>query len=188
MDGTVGVVIVVAVVLLVVGVALVVSGRVYSKRRTAALRRRFGDEYDRVVSDLGRRRGEAELRSRVKQRNSLTIRRLEPDERTKFERAWESAQGTFVDTPATGLRDADLLVMQVMRDRGYPVEQFEQRAKLISVDHPDLVEHFRSAHGVAVASEEDRAETEELRQAMVGYRFLFDELLEGGDPERTSRA
>ncbi len=187
MDSTAGSIIAVAAVVLVVGIALVVSARLTAARRSAALRRQFGDEYDRVISELGHRRGESELRGRLELRRSLTIRHLGPDERATFEQAWDAAQSSFVDTPSTGLRDADLLVMQVMRDRGYPVEHVEERVRVISVDYPDLVEHFRAAHGVAVASERDHAGTEEQRQAMVGYRFLFDELLEGGDPQRTRR-
>lgn len=187
MGDTTGVIIAVAVAVLVVGIALMISARFYVARRTAALRRQFGAEYDRVISQRGRRDGEAELRSRLELRRSLTIRRLAPDERATFEQAWESAQSTFVDSPSTGLRDADLLVMQVMRDRGYPVEYVEQRVRVISVDYPDLVEHFRSARDIAVASEQDHAGTEEQRQAMVDYRSLFDELLEGGDPQRIRR-
>ncbi len=188
MDGVIGLIIAVAVVVLVVGIALVISARFYSARRTSALRRQFGAEYDRVISELGHRRGETELRSRLDLRRSLTIRHLGPDERATFEQAWESAQSSFVDTPSTGLRDADLLVMQVMRDRGYPVEHVEERVKVISVDYPDLVDHLGGARGVALASERDNAGTEEQRQAMVDYRFLFDELLEGGDPQRARRA
>lgn len=177
-----------AIVVLVVGILLVVSGRIRATLRTAALRRHFGAEYDRVIESFGgRRRGEAELRARLRRRRELTIRNLDPAERERFGSAWDAAQSTFVDTPSTGLRDVDLLVMQVMRDRGYPVERFEERANLISVDHPELVEHFRAAHTVAVANEEDSASTEELRQAMVDYRYLFDELIDGGDPERTRR-
>lgn len=180
---------IVAVVVLVVGVALVLSGRVYRTRRTAALRRHFGDEYARVVADhRSRRRGEAELRARMKRRRALSIRRLDAEERTRYAVSWDGAERTFVNTPATGLRDADLLLMRVMRDRGYPVEKFQERAKLISVDYPDLVEHFRAAHTIAVASENDDAETEQIRQAMVDYRFLFDELLEGGDAEPARRS
>ena len=189
MDGAAGTVAIIAVVVLVGGIVLLVSGRVYTTRRTESLRRQFGSEYDRVIEDHGgRRRGERELRSRLRDRNALTIRQLEPNERARFTDAWESAQATFVDTPATGLRDADLLVMQVMRERGYPVEHFHQRARLISVDHPDLVEHFRAAHTIAVANEDGSADTEQIRQAMVDYRFLFDELVQGGGPERTRRS
>lgn len=177
-----------AVVILIIGIILLASGRARAKPRTNALRRHFGPEYDRVVQEHGgKRKGEAELRARLRRRRSLTTRSLGQDERKEFLDAWESAQMTFVDKPSTGLREGDLLVLQVMRERGYPVEHFEERAKMISVDYPELVGHFRQAHTVAVANEEDSAETEDLRQAMVGYRQLFDELLEGGEPDRTRR-
>lgn len=182
---------VVAAVLLVAGVALVATTRVRATRRTAALRRHFGPEYDNVVEQQGsRRRGESVLQARLKRRRQLDIRPLDPSERERFDAAWQQAQGTFVDTPRTGLREADLLVMQVMRDRGYPVEHFEERAELVSVDHPALVGHFRAAHTVAVADQEDEVSTEELREAMVDYRYLFDELIGGGggEPDRTGRA
>jgi Sec-independent protein translocase protein TatA len=183
--GVVSWVIVAAIVVLLVGLALVVVGRVRAGRTTRALRRHFGEEYDRVLRQYGgRRRGEAELRQRLRRRRELRIQPLSEQGRSRFDAEWERAQSSFVDTPTAGLRDADLLVMQVMRDRGYPVEQFEERAKLVSVDHPELVQHFRDAHAVAVADEQDGAGTEELRQAMIDYRYLFDELLHGeGTPE-----
>jgi hypothetical protein len=185
---TTGVIVVVAVAVLVVGIALVLSGRAYRTRRTAELRRHFGAEYDRVIGEHGRGRGEAQLRARLRRRGSLTIRRLDPEERARFSAGWEAAERTFVNTPATGLRDADLLVTQVMRERGYPVEHFPERADLISVDYPDVVQHFRDGHAVAVANETDDIETERIRQAMLDYRFLFDELLEGGaDPSPSPR-
>lgn len=180
-------IVVAAVVVLLLGVLLVVVARSKSRSRRAALREHFGPEYDRVIDDYGRAAGERELRARLKQRRSLSIRALDADERTRFATAWESAQATFVETPSTGLRDADRLVTQVMRERGYPVEHFSEREKMMSVDHPDLVEHFRSAHSVAVANETDTAGTEQLRQAMVDHRYLFDGLLSGGDPDRTRR-
>ncbi|MGH3094903.1 MAG: hypothetical protein ACRDMV_02750 [Streptosporangiales bacterium] len=180
-------VIVAAVVILVVGIILYATSRVHANRRTAMLREHFGAEYDRVVAEHGRPRGEAELRERLRRRREVTVRNLDAAERDRFGSAWESAQSAFVDKPVQGLREADLLVMQVMRERGYPVEHFEERADLISVDHPDLVEHFRSAHAAAVANEQEPVETEDLRQAMVDYRYLFDELLQGGDIERIPR-
>jgi hypothetical protein len=123
------------------------------------------------------------LRARQRRRRGLSIRRLDPDERARYAAGWEAAERDFVSTPATALREADLLVTQVMRDRGYPVEHFSERADLISVDHPDVVQHFRDGHAVAVGQEGEDVGTERLRQAMVDYRFLFDELLEGGaDP------
>ena len=182
------IVIIVAVVVLVGGAALVLLARRRSRSQRAALRSRFGDEYDRVIEQYGRAQGERELRDRVKTRDALEIRELDPGERDRFNGAWNAAQNTFVENPATGLRDVDLLVQQVMRERGYPVERFEERSRLLSVDHPDLVQHYRDAHRVAVDVEErDTSSTEDMRQAMVDHRYLFDALLQGGDPERTRR-
>ena len=187
MDTTVITLVAVAVAVIVIGVVLVLVGRHRARSTTASLRSRFGEEYDRVVAAYGRRDGEKELRDRLKRRRELDIRDLGADERERYSRAWEAAQSTFVENPSTGLRDADLLVQQVMRDRGYPSERFEDREKLVSVDHPDLVEHFRSAHGVAVADEQEEQGLEERRQAMVDHRYLFDALLQGGDAQRTRR-
>lgn len=183
-SGTLMWIVIAAVVVLVVGIMVFLAGRVRAGRQTARLRRQFGPEYDRVIDQFdGRQRGEAELQARLQRRAQLSLRTLAPEERERFTQSWDSAQASFVSTPNNGLRDADLLVMQVMRDRGYPVEHFEERAKLISVDHPELVEHFRSAHTVAVANEQDSATTEQMRQAMVDYRYLFDELVGGGRPD-----
>ncbi|GLZ52575.1 hypothetical protein Acsp07_21920 [Actinomycetospora sp. NBRC 106378] len=186
-DGTVLTIVIVAVVVIVLGVVLILVARYRARATTASLRSRFGDEYDRVVEQYGKRDGEKELRARLKRRQELELRDLGADERDRYARAWESAQSTFVENPPTGLRDADLLVQQVMRDRGYPSERFEEREKLVSVDYPDLVEHFRSAHAVAVADEQADQSLEDRRQAMVDHRYLFDALLGGGDAERTRR-
>ncbi len=187
MNGVVLWVVIAAVVVVLLGAALIVVARRWSRGTTAALRSRFGNEYDRVVGAYGQRSGEKELRSRLRRRRQLELRDLVPDERDRYSRAWETAQSTFVENPSTGLRDADLLVQQVMRDRGYPSERFEEREKLVSVDYPDLVEHFRSAHEVAVADEQSEQRLEDRRQAMVDHRYLFDALLQGGDAERTRR-
>ncbi len=177
----------VAVLVLILGIVLVVVSRSRSKSRRAALRSQFGDEYDRVVDEYGTSDGERELRARLKRRREIEVRELGGDERDRFGQAWETAQSTFVEHPSTGLRDADLLVQQVMRERGYPVERFEERAKMISVDHPDLVERYRAAHRTSTEVEEGRAGTEDMRQAMVDNRYLFDALLGGGDAARTRR-
>ena len=187
MDGVVLGIVIAAVVVVLIGVVLLVIARRRARATSATLRSRFGDEYDRVVSEYGRRDGEKELRARVRRRQELELRDLGSDERDRYSRAWETAQSTFVENPSTGLRDADLLVQQVMRDRGYPSERFEEREKLVSVDYPDLVEHYRSAHGVAVADEQDEQTLEKRRQAMVDHRYLFDALLQGGDAQRTRR-
>ena len=181
------IVVVVAVVVLVVGVVLVLVARSRARSQRAALRSQFGEEYDRVVSAYGMRHGERELRARLRRRRELDVRELDGTERDRFSKAWDSAQASFVEHPSTGLRDADLLVQQVMRERGYPVERFEERAKMISVDHPDLVERYRSAHRTSTEVEEGRGDTEGMRQAMVDQRYLFDALLGGGDAARTRR-
>ena len=181
------IVIVVALVVVAIGVVLVIVGRLRARATTASLRSRFGEEYDRVIAAYGQRDGEKELQERLERRRELELRDLGADERERYSRAWETAQATFVENPSTGLRDADLLVQQVMRDRGYPAERFSEREKLVSVDHPDLVEHFRSAHRMAVADEQAEQSLEERRQAMVDHRYLFDALLQGGDAQRTRR-
>jgi hypothetical protein len=180
-------VVIAAVVVVIVGVVLMVVARHRARATTASLRSRFGGEYERVTSAYGRRNGEKELRERVRRRKEVDLRDLGSDERDRYSRAWDTAQSTFVENPSTGLRDADLLVQQVMRDRGYPSERFEDREKLVSVDYPDLVEHYRSAHGIAVADEQDEQTLEKRRQAMVDHRYLFDALLQGGDAQRTRR-
>ncbi|MER5674851.1 hypothetical protein [Pseudonocardia alni] len=179
-------VVVAIVVLVVLGLALVAASRVRGRRRTAALRRHFGPEYGHVVEQSGgQARGEAELRQRLRRRRELDVRDLDADERERFAGRFAEAQNTFVRTPRAGLRDTDLLLQQVMRTRGYPVEHFSEREAMISVDHPDLVAHYRAAHAVAVADED--ADTESLRQAMVDHGYLFDELIGAGHPESTQR-
>lgn len=187
MDTTV-LAIVVAGVVVVLGIVLIVVARYRARSTTAALRSRFGAEYDRVVDEYGHRDGEKELRERVRRREALELRGLEPDERQQYEHAWESAQAAFVHTPSSGLRDADLIVQQVMRDRGYAADRHEEREKLISVDYPDLVEHFRSAHGIAVADEQQGVPTEDLRRAMVDHQYLFDALLTDSAQSTTTGA
>jgi hypothetical protein len=160
---------VIVVLLCVVGVL------VYRQRRSAQLREGFGPEYDRVVEDRGPRAGEAELRERFDRRRSYDIRPLDPAARDRYAERWRATQAQFVDQPASALADADKLVAEVMRERGYPVEDFDQQADDVSVDHPEVVEHYRKAHAIHSARE---ASTEDLRQGLVHYRALFDELLE----------
>jgi hypothetical protein len=160
---------VIVVLVCVVGVLL------YRQRRSAQLREGFGPEYDRVVERHGSREGEAELRERFDRRRSYDIRPLDPEARDRYAERWRQTQAQFVDQPANALADADRLVGEVMRERGYPVEDFDQQADDVSVDHPHVVEHYRKAHAIQSGRE---ASTEDLRQALVHYRALFDELLE----------
>ena len=184
---TLTIVIVVAAVVVVLGIVLLIVSRVRARSTTAALRSRFGPEYDRVVDAYGRRDGEKELRARLKHRKSLEVRELEPQERQEYQAKWDAAQAAFVRTPSSGLHDADVVVEQILRDRGYTANRFEDREKLVSVDYPDLVEHFRSAHATAVSDEQGQMGTEDLRRAMMDHQYLFDALVQGGDAQRTAR-
>jgi hypothetical protein len=153
------------------------------QRRSAQLREGFGPEYDRTLEERGdQRAAEKELHERVERRRSYDIRELEPAARERFAERWRETQARFVDQPASTLADADTLVSEVMRERGYPVDDFEQQAADVSVDHPEVVEHYRQAHAVRAS---DETSTEELREAFVHYRALFAELL--GDERETTR-
>jgi len=168
-------------------VLALIGWAIASKRRSDHLKGRFGDEYQRVVTTDGRRTGEAELREREKKVQNLTIRPLSTAEAQRFAQLWTETQARFVDQPGGALADADRLVGDVMVARGYPVEDFEARAADVSVDHPNLVDHYRTAHGVAERHTIGQATTEEMRQAMIHYRALFSELLETEDLAPASR-
>ena len=171
-------------VVVVALIALAALGA-YRRRRSERLRQAFGPEYDRVVRTTGDQRGgESELESRQKRRAQLDIRPLSQAARGRYAEAWEVAQGRFVDSPSDAVGEADRLVILVMRERGYPIEDFETRAGDISVDHPRVVEDYRAAHGISQANDRGEAETEDLRQAMVHYRTLFEQLLGVSDDER----
>ena len=149
------------------------------QRQTATLRERFGPEYDRTLQRSGdRHTAEATLQERQERVEHLRIRPLASRERDQFAERWQSAQAQFVDDPKGAIGQADQLVGEVMQVRGYPVGDFEQRAADISVDHPRFVDNYRKAHRLAIKSERSGAETEELREAMVHYRALFEDLLE----------
>ena len=149
------------------------------RRRTEQLREGFGPEYDRTMEEADNRRAaEAELKERQERRQQLEIRPLAPGARDRYLDQWRTTQARFVDDPGGAVREAERLVQDVMRERGYPVEDFEQSAADISVDHPELVENYRSAHAVYERHDRGEAETEELRQSLVHYRSLFEELLE----------
>ncbi len=170
------IVVIVAVVVLVVAVA--VGGFIAAERRRRELRERFGPEYDRAVEEHGVRGAERALAERQQRREQLDTRSLDPAERERYAEAWRQTQAMFVDRPSEAIGEADMLVAEVMRRRGYPMDNFEQRAADVSVDHPDVVENYRAAHRISLAHEQGRASTEELRQATVHYRALFEELLE----------
>ncbi len=151
------------------------------KRRstTANLRQKFGPEYGRAVREHGsERKAEAQLVDREKRVEKLNIRDLDPMEYERFSKRWESVQSHFVDSPTGGVAEAEDLVSSLMKARGYPVSDFDQRAADISVDHPGVVENYRSAHETALRIGKDAATTEDLRTAMIHYRSLFQELVQ----------
>jgi hypothetical protein len=163
-------------IIVIVALLVVVGLLAYRQRRSTQLREGFGPEYDRAVEEHGDQRAAvAELQERRERRRSYDIKPLGAAARDRYAERWRATQAKFVDQPASALTDADTLVGEVMRERGYPVEDFEQQAADVSVDHPDVVEHYRKAHAI---HGERRASTEDLRQAMVHYRALFDDLLE----------
>lgn len=169
-------------VIVIVGVLIaigVVAWALLSKRRTERLRSRFGHEYDHTVDITGdRRKAEAELASREQRVEKFNIRSLSEGERLRFTDAWRACQTHFVDDPGGAVSEADRLCGEVMRARGYPLSDFEQRAADLSVEHPRVVEHFRAAHDLAVKHNRGLSTTEDLRKAMVHYRALFEDLLE----------
>ncbi len=180
MDTTV--LMIIAGVILLAIVAFVVMGSL-RKRRTEKLRTKFGDaEYDRALQDgESRRKAEAGLDKRTDRVVGLNIRPLGAADRARFGEAWGRVQSRFVDSPGGAVAEADHLLGDVMSTRGYPVSDFEQRAADISVDYPLVLENYRLAHGIANRQAGGKASTEELRQAMIHYRTLFDELV--GVPE-----
>jgi hypothetical protein len=148
-------------------------------RTTTVLRQKFGPEYERAVRAHGsERKAEATLADREKRVEKLNIRDLDPMEHERFSKRWEAVQSRFVDSPKGAVTEADDLVSSLMKTRGYPVSDFDQRAADISVVHPRLVENYRSAHEIALRVGKDAATTEDLRTAMIHYRSLFEELVQ----------
>lgn len=170
------VVIITAIVMLVIGGLL---GVVFSRRqRTKNLQKRFGSEYERMVSEVGdQSEVENELQARLDHVKSLDIQPLSEEETERFAYEWRSTQAKFVDEPVAAIQEADRLIKNVMSAKGYPVEDFEQRAADISVDYPDLVVHYRGMRDITTRSEHEDVSTEDMRQAMIHCRALFEELL-----------
>ena len=167
---------VVIVIVVVVAIALVAVGA--RKRRTAMLRGRFGPEYERAVENRGdQRAAEADLRAREKQRAQFDVKPLPEATRLRFAAEWRDVQENFIDEPAQAAFAADALITRVMEARGYPMKDFDVQADLVSVDHPETVENYRFAHAVQERSQIQQASTEDLREALLRYRSLFDELL-----------
>jgi type II secretory pathway pseudopilin PulG len=189
-------VIVLVVVIVVLVLALIAAGvMLFQRRRTERLQEHYGPEYERSLSEAGNRRAaEAQLTEREKRHQDLDIRDLRSDERDRFAASWADIQREFVDDPKRAVRDADALVLDIMRTRGYPVGDdggdFERRAEDISVEHPDVVQRYREAHTVRDATERGDVDTENQRSAVTSYRSLITALLDtrgAGDRPADSR-
>lgn len=179
-------------ILIVVIVAIVVIAAVAflltRKRRSQRLREHFGPEYERVVKSEGKvERAESVLEMRTKRREKFEIVELPSSLRSDLSERWRAVQSQFVDDPKQAVSRADELVIEVMKARGYPMTDFEQRTADLSVDYPGLVENYRVAHDIALRHNRGQASTEDLRNAMVHYRSLFSELLEVPVPQRKER-
>ena len=174
----IAVIVIVAVILL--GAAIMLRRR----REGERLKHQFGAEYEHQLHEEGgsRAKAEAALLAREKRVKSLDIKPLPPEQRRAFSEDWQQVQARFVDDPQRSIALADALVAEVMKARGYPVDDFEQRAADISVEHPQVVQNYRAAHEIALRQERGQADTEDLRSALLGYRSLFEELLHA-EPE-----
>ena len=171
------IVIVIVVVLIVLAAAMAAR-----RRRTMALRERFGAEYDRTVGAReDQRAAEADLRGRERERARLDIKPLSEAARVRYTEEWRTIQQNFVDQPEEATTAGYDLVNRVMAERGYPMRDFDARADLVSVDHPDVVENYRVAHGIHERARQHQASTEDLREALLRYRSLFEELLRADD-------
>jgi hypothetical protein len=171
--------ILIAAIVVIAAVAIIVARSVNSRTRTEGLKERFGPEYERTVDEAGEQRSaEDELAARERKREKLDIVPLTPQAREKYAGRWRTVQSAFVDNPSSALGGADQLVILVMRECGYPIDDFDQRAADISVDHPTVVENYRAAHNISLSQQEGDVGTEKQRQAFVHYRALFEKLLE----------
>jgi hypothetical protein len=171
-------------IILIVVVLLVIAAVVYGVQagRRKKLQSTFGPEYDRVVADTGSRtEAEKELREREKRHASLELKPLSAEAQTKYSAAWEEVQIQFVDNPTEAVSTADELVTRLIAERGYPTGKYDEQLADLSVEHASTLQHYRQAHEISERSREGKAETEDLRQALVHYRSLFADLL-GTDP------
>jgi LPXTG-motif cell wall-anchored protein len=172
----------VAAILVLIGLA---AWFFFRKRQSQRLQQRFGPEYGRTVKELGSQiKAEADLKAREKRVERLHILPLSPTDAARFSEAWNGLQARFVDNPKGVVFEADKLVRELMLKRGYPMGNFERRAADLSVDHAVVVDHYRAAQAIAVRDGRGEADTEELRQAVVHYRVLFNELLEVREAKR----
>jgi hypothetical protein len=171
--------VIIAVVAIVVVMGLIMGPGFARRQHSKQLQGKFGAEYDHTLEvEGGEKKAHAELDKRQKHVDQLNIRSLSAKERDRYTADWSSVQSKFVDEPGQAIVNADRLIMEVMQVRAYPLSDFEQRAADVSVSYPALVGNYRAAKAIALKNEKGQASTEELRQALIYYRSLFDELLE----------
>ncbi|GAC1658382.1 MAG: hypothetical protein NVS9B15_20030 [Acidobacteriaceae bacterium] len=179
-------IIIVAVVVIAIIVAAVLISR---KRKSQNLREHFGPEYEREVKRSGDpRRAEAVLEDRAKRVSKFDIRSLPVGERERFSEEWMQVQRRFVDDPRGAVSEADRLVQKVMNARGYPMSDFDRQAEDLSVHYPNVIGNYRNAHDIVLRHGKGQSSTEDLRQAMVHYRSLFEELFETNHTPRKAVA
>jgi hypothetical protein len=177
METPITTILIAVIMILVIGGAL---GVVFFRRqRTKRLQERFGPEYERILNEVGDQgQAESELETRLEHVKNLEIHPLSAEQVERFNEQWKLTQAEFVDTPLGAVQKANRLIKEVMIAKGYPVEDFEQRAADISVDYPDMVEDYRGLHALAAKSDDGSLTTEELRRAMVHGRALFENLIQ----------
>jgi hypothetical protein len=165
------------IVIAIIVVVAAIAGISYEMRRRR-LQQRFGPEYDRLVEETGSRsKAQAELANRQRRVAGLDIRPLDPAARARYSQDWAVVQERFVDAPQDAVLAAQRLVMTVMKERGYPTEGGDQVLADLSVDHANVLDHYRAAYGISQRAADNAASTEDLRQAMIHYRALFQDLL-----------
>jgi len=169
----------IALIIIAVIVVAILAWYLMRERRTSRLRSRFGPEYEYAMREFGNRpKAEDALAAREKRMEKIHVHPLSNEDRDRFSDQWHDVQARFVDDPAASITEADRLVCDVMKARGYPMSEFEHRAEDLSVDHPHVVRNYRAAHQIAQRHDKGQASTEDLRQGLVYYRDLFDELLD----------
>lgn len=169
----------IVIILLIVAALVWISRRMHLRK----MRKRYGPEYERLVAEMGsRKRAEARLIERERRVSQYDIRPLSEADRGRYMHAWKNVQARFVDDPGAAISEADHLLGDAMAARGYPMADFDRRSADLSVHYPEIVENYRLGHDVALKHREGKASTEDLRQAMIHYRELFEELVTGGTP------
>lgn len=178
MDSTALILTIVAIIL--VAAIVVVGLKIAKQKQSRRLREQYGPEYERAVTEHGNeRKAESALRDREKQHRKLDLKDLDQQQSADYDHRWTEIQAEFVDDPSRAVRSADRLVVEIMKVRGYPVDDFDQRAENLSVDHPETTSRYREARKIARANEDGTADTENLRQAVTSYRELVRALVHG---------